>query len=136
MKAPVQAAPTAAPAFSAPAPAASAGARTAARSVEENGLDEDARMLDVLERRARPKERAAPPLDPGYGHLTSAVAAGPAGSSGVVQRAGGTSVPVTEVSVNHPRVTVPTEAGLNLKATASPSNATGVKFSLEKNSVE
>jgi hypothetical protein len=45
-------------------------------------------------------------------------------------------VPVTDVSLNHRRVSVPPEAGLSLQATAVPGNATGVKFKVEKDTVE
>jgi len=48
----------------------------------------------------------------------------------------GTQVSVTGVNLNHSRLTVPPEASLSLKAGYSPPNATGVKFSVEKGSVE
>jgi hypothetical protein len=44
-------------------------------------------------------------------------------------------VPVTGVSLSASKVSVPPEAGLNLRATAQPSKATGVTFSVEKGSV-
>jgi hypothetical protein len=52
-----------------------------------------------------------------------------------LQRDPAASVPVTGVSLSASKVSVPPEAGLNLRATAQPSKATGVTFSVEKGSV-
>ena len=55
--------------------------------------------------------------------------------SGLIQR-DDKQVSVTDVTINHPRVTTPPEAGLTLQASVVPTNATGVKFKIEKGTVE
>ena len=45
------------------------------------------------------------------------------------------SVSVAGVSINASKVSVPPSSGSSIKATATPGNATGVKWSLEKGSV-
>ena len=55
--------------------------------------------------------------------------------AGLIQR-DDKQVSVTDVTINNARVTTPPEAGLNLQARAVPPNATGVKFKIEKGTVE
>ena len=55
--------------------------------------------------------------------------------AGLIQR-DDRQVSVTGVTINHDRVTVPPESGLNLRARATPGTATGVKFKIEKGTVE
>ena len=54
---------------------------------------------------------------------------------GAIQRDDPPPVPVTGVGLSASKATVPGEAGLNLKASAKPGTATGVKFSVEKGTV-
>jgi hypothetical protein len=82
----------------------------------------------------QPNVASAGPLTP---QLVEALqrSAGNRAVSGLIQR-DDKQVSVADVTVNHPRVTVPLEAGLNLRATVTPANATGVKFKVEKGTVE
>jgi hypothetical protein len=55
--------------------------------------------------------------------------------AGLIQR-DDKQVSVTDVKLNHDRVTVPPESGLSLQARATPGDATGVKFKIEKGTVD